>query len=58
MDKVAISKNGTHVRLPDERWQHILNAHPELSESRTSVLEVVSNPEAIYEGSNRQLLSV
>lgn len=58
MDAIALSLNGTSVRLPDERWHHILEDHPELVDSKTEVLEVVSNPECIFEGKDGELLAI
>lgn len=58
MDASALSKNGIPIRLPDERWQHILTDHPELIDRQTDVLEVVSNPEWIFEGNDGELLAI
>ncbi len=52
------SKNGILVRLPDERWQHITTEHAEVSDLRAEVLKVDSEPEAIYEGGDGELLAV
>ncbi len=58
MDAIALSRNGISIRLSDGRWQHILTEHPELIDSKTEVLEVVSNPKYIFEGNNGELLTV
>ncbi len=58
MNALALSRNDISIRLPDERWQHILKDHPELIESKTQVLEVVSNPEIVFEGKDGELLAV
>lgn len=58
MDAIALSKNGIPIRLPDERWQHVFTDHPELIDQKTEVLEVVSNPECIFEGNNGELLAI
>jgi len=58
MDAITLSQNGLPIRLPDERWQHILKNHPELIDNKTDVLGVVSAPESIFEGKDGELLAV
>ena len=54
----ATSKNGIPIRLPDERWQHITEEHAELADMRDRILEVVSEPESIFEGGEGELLAI
>ncbi len=35
--------------LPDERWRHIEADHPELTGSKTDVIEAISTTEIIFE---------
>ena len=58
MDAIALSRNGISIRLPDERWKHIIEDHPELVDRKTEVFEVVSNPECIFEGKDGELLAI
>jgi hypothetical protein len=58
MNALALSRNGIPIRLPDERWRHIKADHPELTESKTDVLEAISTPEIIFEGKGGELLAV
>jgi hypothetical protein len=58
MNLAATSKNGIVIRLSEERWQHVVEAHPELIDRQLDVLEAVSNPEFIFEGDNGQLLAM
>jgi len=52
------SKQGILIRLTDERWEHIVTEHGELSESRDAVLQAISDPERIFAGGNAELLAV
>jgi len=58
MVAIAHSKNNIPIRLPDERWQHILEEHPELVDRKTKLLEVISQPECILEGREGELLAM
>ncbi|MBE9191568.1 hypothetical protein IQ230_14665 [Gloeocapsopsis crepidinum LEGE 06123] len=58
MVAIAHSKNNIPIRLPDERWQHILEEHPELVDSKTKLLEVISQPKCILEGREGELLAM
>ncbi|MFN0034061.1 MAG: hypothetical protein ACKVUS_03275 [Saprospiraceae bacterium] len=58
MTHVAISKNGVQIRLTEERWQHIIVGHPEMTNHLFDVLETVENPETIYFGNGGALLAV
>lgn len=54
----VISRNGIHVRLPDERWAHIMEEHAELANLRVQVLVTVAEPHRILAGSQGELLAV
>lgn len=54
----ALSKNGVPIRLPDERWLHLTEAHSEMAGYYADVLETVEDPDAIYEGNSGELLAV
>ena len=41
------SINGVPIRLTDERWEHILDSHPELASFRETLLDAVENPDYI-----------
>src|SRR2546425_3055596 len=53
---VANSVNGVPIRLTDERWDHILDSHPELASYRGTILDAVENPDYIL-GSRRGALA-
>jgi hypothetical protein len=50
--------SGIWIRLPEERWQHIVGEHPELEGLRQEVLLTVSEPHKILAGSRGELLAV
>lgn len=56
--EIALSQNSVLIRLTPERWQHILEGHPELVDSKIDVKMAVSNPEYIFEGNNDELLAI
>ncbi|WP_024544629.1 PBECR2 nuclease fold domain-containing protein [Picosynechococcus sp. NKBG15041c] len=58
MDKIAFSKNGVRVRLPDERWQHIIERHGGLEDKQTLLLEAIANPDRIILGNDGALMAI
>ena len=54
----ARSVQGIEVRLTDERWQHIVGEHPELSGRETLVLDVLAKPDVVVEGRAGELTAV
>jgi hypothetical protein len=52
----ADSVNGVPIRLTDERWEHIVDSHPELASYRETILDAVENPDYIL-ASRRGALS-
>ena len=55
---VVPSRNGVPIRLTDERWAHITEAHPELSELQLNLLETIAEPEMIVGGDEGELLAL
>ncbi|WP_159790724.1 hypothetical protein [Sodalinema gerasimenkoae] len=58
MDEVTPSKQGVLIRLPDERWQHILERHGVLGGQKALVLRAISEPERIVEGNDGALMAI
>ena len=54
----VLSVNDIPIRFPDERWNHIREQHGELSEFRSDILETISAPERIVEGSRGERLAL
>ena len=40
--------DGTEFVITKRRWKHVLEHHPELSDSIDTILEAVSNPDEVY----------
>ena len=38
---------GQHIRLTDERWDHILLDHPEMAEFKWTIGETLKSPDAV-----------
>ena len=55
---IAASVNGVPIRLTAERWEHILDSHPELASYRETLLDVVEDPEYILRGHKGRLIAV
>lgn len=58
MDAIALSQNGILIRLPDERWEHIVKRHADLSGKQSEVLTTISNPTRILAGDRGELLAL
>jgi hypothetical protein len=56
--RIALSRNGVAVRLPDERWVHITEEHSELAGRLFDVIETVEQPDSVFEGSMGEFLAV
>lgn len=55
---IADSVNGVPIRLTDERWEHILDSHPDLASYRETVLDAVENPDYILASRRGALAAV
>ncbi len=53
----AVSKNKVEIRLTEERWFHITEAHDYMSGLSDSVLETINEPEEIIEGDEGELIA-
>ncbi len=58
MTSTTISKNNIPIRLPAERWAHILEEHGELNDMRSQILDAVANPLRILAGQAGEQLAV
>src|ERR1043166_5798735 len=55
---ISYSLNGVPIRLTDERWEHILDSHPELASYRETLLDAVENPDYILASRRGSLAAV
>lgn len=58
MDDAATSVDGVAIRLTDERWQHIVDRHPEMKDARSDVLETIRNPDRVQRGDDGAKLAI
>ncbi len=58
MVESVLSKNDVPIRLTPERWAHIVEEHCELAGLRLEILETISDPSRILEGSIGELIAV
>jgi hypothetical protein len=58
MSNVAVSQNGVSIRLPDERWQHIVERHNILSDKKQIILNTISHPTRILQGNEGALIAM
>ncbi|MBX3082357.1 MAG: hypothetical protein KF716_12045 [Anaerolineae bacterium] len=54
----AISKNGIPIRLPDERWSHIMEEYGELALMREQILLTISDPDRIFLGNFGEFMAI
>jgi hypothetical protein len=54
----AYSVNGVPIRLTNERWEHILDSHPEMASLRETLLDAVGNPDYILASRRGALTAV
>lgn len=55
---VGNSKNGVLIRLPEERWQHIIARHGGLNDKKEFLLEAIANPDKIIQGNDQALMAI
>jgi hypothetical protein len=46
------------IRLTEERWQHIIDGHPEMASERTRVLQSLEDPDMVQDGDFGELLAI
>src|SRR2546421_4456314 len=44
---IVDSVNGVPIRLTEERWEHILDSHPEVASYCETILDAIENPDYI-----------
>ncbi|QQE64077.1 hypothetical protein GFS31_07500 [Leptolyngbya sp. BL0902] len=58
MVSIAISINGVAIRLPDERWNHIIQRHADLDSAKQQLLETIATPTRIISGDQEALMAL
>ncbi|MFN3998184.1 hypothetical protein [Algoriphagus sp.] len=46
------------IRIPTERWEHVILGHPEMIDLELEVLETIKNPDFIFQGKNLEKIAV
>ena len=54
----AVSKNGRRIRLSNERWSHITEAHDYMAGNKDLILETVEDPDIIVEDDDGALIAI
>lgn len=52
------SKNGSSIRLTEERFNHITRRHPEISDEKGKIIETLGHPDFIQEGDSATLIAI
>jgi hypothetical protein len=52
------AKSGLPIRLTEERWQHIMDGHPELASLKSEIIQAIEEPDRIFAGNDDELLAV
>lgn len=52
------SKNSIPIRIPNERWEHIIRRHPEMTNQIEKVMMTIAEPDIIQEGDSGELLAI
>jgi hypothetical protein len=55
---IILSRNGISIRLPGERWEHIVERHDILADKQQLVFDTISNPDRILAGNEGALMAV
>ena len=58
MTSIAISKNNVPIRLPDERWIHIVESHDDMAGHYYDVLSAIEDPDYIIKGYRDALVAL
>ena len=54
----SLSINGVPIRLTEERWDHIIESHPELSAFCETILDAIEDPDYILRGTHGAYVAV
>lgn len=55
----AISVNGVKIRLTEERWNHAVSTHQEITfKDYKKFMNIINHPEMIFKGSKGELLAI
>ncbi len=58
MEETIVSNNGVPIRLPEERWVHIVENHDDVAGHMDDVLDAVESPDLIIKGYGDALIAL
>jgi hypothetical protein len=58
MTDATNSLNGILIRLPNERWQHIIQRHTDIADKKDLILQTIANPDRLLAGNEGALMAV
>ena len=53
-----MSINNVRIRLPDERWHHIVQRHDDLAEQRGMIVQTIAAPTRILQGNEGAFMAI
>lgn len=53
-----VSKNGIPIRIPDERWTHVVESHDYMAGNLELVVETIEDPDYIVTGRKGELIAL
>lgn len=56
--RIVYSFDKIPIRIPKERWEHVILGHPEMIDFEIEVFETLSNPDVVFEGNNLEKIAV
>ncbi len=54
----AVSKNGIPIRIPDERWTHVVESHDYMAGNLELVVETIEDPDYIVTGRKGECIAL
>lgn len=58
MTDATNSLNGILIRLPSERWQHIIQRHTDIADKKDLILQTISTPDRLLAGNEGAIMAV
>jgi hypothetical protein len=56
--EIAVSRNGIPIRISDERWTHVVEAHDYMAGNLELVIETIEDPDDLVAGSKGELIAL
>jgi hypothetical protein len=56
--EIAVSRNGIPIRISDERWTHVVEAHDYMAGHLELVIETIEDPDDLVAGSKGELIAL